>query len=498
MSTFDPTRRQLLKAAAWLPLASACGRLAFAGDGSAAKPAQASLVVHPERLGRTVSDSLTGFSYETQQLENPAFFSADNHALVRLFRELSPRGVLRIGGNSSDYTVWTAYRGEVPTQRTHKGGPQRPVMLKPEALHTLAGFLRATGWKLVFGVNLKIDVPAMAVELARAVREIVSDDLIAIQIGNEANNYEADYAAFDQAWTPYAKAIRGAGVPIAGPDTGANTDWVVEYAKRHGEENVFLSRHYYKEAAPKGSIADLLAGDAEFYSEVEQAMRAADASHLPFRLTEANSYYLGGRDGVSNVFASALWGADFMLAMAQRGVAGVHFHGGTLDSIEASLGRTADASTAASDQAARRDAVTSRYSAIAGDVSLGFQPRPLYYGMQLAQQFAGAQMVAADLLAAGANLTAYAATREHALLIALINKDAGRDATVSLSGLRARGTGRLMRLSAPALDSRRGVVFEHRADAAHAGHDMGVDAHGRCSVVLPRGSAALLRLDRFV
>ena len=498
MSTFDPTRRQLLKAAAWLPLASACGRLAFAGDGSAAKPAQASLVVHPERLGRTVSDSLTGFSYETQQLENPAFFSADNHALVRLFRELSPRGVLRIGGNSSDYTVWTAYRGEVPTQRTHKGGPQRPVMLKPEALHTLAGFLRATGWKLVFGVNLKIDVPAMAVELARAVREIVSDDLIAIQIGNEANNYEADYAAFDQAWTPYAKAIRAAGVPIAGPDTGANTDWVVEYAKRHGEENVFLSRHYYKEAAPKGSIADLLAGDAEFYSEVEQAMRAADAGHLPFRLTEANSYYLGGRDGVSNVFASALWGADFMLAMAQRGVAGIHFHGGTLDSIEASLGRTADASTAATDQAASRDAVTSRYSAIAGDVSLGFQPRPLYYGMQLAQQFAGAQMVAADLVAAGANLTAYAATREHALLIALINKDAGRDATVSLNGLRARGTGRLMRLSAPALDSRRGVVFEHCADAAHAGHDMAVDAHGRCSVVLPRGSAALLRLDRFV
>lgn len=498
MSTFDPTRRQLLKAAAWLPLASACGRLAFAGDGSAAKPAQASLVVHPERLGRTVSDSLTGFSYETQQLENPAFFSADNHALVRLFRELSPRGVLRIGGNSSDYTVWTAYRGEVPTQRTHKGGPQRPVMLKPEALHALAGFLRATGWKLVFGVNLKIGVPTMAVELAQAVRQIVGDDLIAIQIGNEANNYEADYDAFDQAWSPYAKVIRDAGVPIAGPDTGANTDWVIEYAKRHGEENIFLSRHYYKEAAPRGSIADLLAGDAGFYAEVEQAMQAADASHLPFRLTEANSYYLGGRDGVSNVFASALWGADFMLAMAQRGVAGIHFHGGTLDSIEASLGRTADASTTATDQAARRDAVTSRYSAIAGDVALGFQPRPLYYGMQLAQSFAGAQMLNADLDAAGANLTAYVARRGHALLVALINKDAGRDVAVSLSGLRGGGKGRLMRLSAPALDSRNGVVFENGTDPAQAGHSVTVDAHGRCSVVLPRGSAALMHLDRFV
>ncbi|WP_201314801.1 glycosyl hydrolase family 79 C-terminal domain-containing protein [Dyella sp. EPa41] len=498
MSTFDPTRRQLLKAAAWLPLASACGRLAFAGDVSPPGAAQVSLVVHPERLGRVVSDSLAGFSYETQQLENPAFFSADNHALVRLFRDLSPRGVLRIGGNSSDYTVWTAYRGEVPAQRTHKGGPQRPVLLKPEALHTLAGFLRATGWKLVFGVNLKIGVPAMAVELAQAVRQIVGENLIAIQIGNEANNYEADYGAFDQAWTPYAKAIRDAGVPIAGPDTGANTDWVIEYAKRHAGENVFLSRHYYKEAAPRGSIADLLAGDAGFHAEVEQAMQAADISHRPFRLTEANSYYLGGRDGVSNVFASALWGADFMLAMAQRGVAGVHFHGGTLDSIEASLGRTADASATATDQAARRDAVTSRYSAIAGDATLGFQARPLYYGMQLAQQFAGAQMVAADLDAAGVNLTAYAAMRGHALLIALINKDAGRDATVSLNGLRARGEGRLMRLRAPALDSRSGLVFEEGADAAHAGREVTVDARGRCSVVLPRGSAALLRLDRFV
>lgn len=498
MSTFDPTRRQLLKLAAWLPLASVCGRVVFAAEVSSPNAATASLVVHPQQLGRVVSDSLTGFSYETQQLENPAFFSADNQPLVRLFRELSPRGVLRIGGNSSDYTVWTAYRGDVPAQRTHKGGPQRPVILTPEALHALAGFLRATGWKLVFGVNLKIDVPAMAVELAQAVRQIIGDDLVAIQIGNEANNYEADYAAFDRAWTPFGTAIRTAGVPIAGPDTGANTDWVIEYAKRHGEENVFLSRHYYKEAAPRGSIADLLAGDADFYAEVEQAMQAADASRLPFRLTEANSYYLGGRDGVSNVFASALWGADFMLAMAQRGVAGIHFHGGTLDSIEASLGRKADSSATASDQAARRDAVTSRYSAIAGDVGIGFQPRPLYYGMQLAQQFAGAQMAAADLDAGGANLTAYAAIREHELLIALINKDAERDAMVSLRGLHGHGRGRLMRMSAPALGSRSGLVFENGADVAHAGRSVTVDAHGSCSVVLPRGSAALIRLDRFV
>lgn len=496
MSAHDQTRRQLLKAAALLPLAATCGGLArAAGRLSPGSLVPVRFAVQLERPGRVVSDTLAGLSYETGQLADPAFFSAGNHALVQLFRALSPHGVLRIGGNTSDYTVWSEHHCELPVQRTHKGGPQQPVVLRPEALHALAGFLRATGWKLVFGVNLKVGVPAMAVELSKAVKQIVGDDLLAIQIGNEANNYEADYAAFDAAWAPYATAIHETGVPIAGPDTGANTDWVIEYANRHGADNVFLSRHYYREAAPKGSIPDLLGGDAEFCAEIEQIMQAADAHHLPFRLTEANSYYLGGRDGVSNAFASALWGADFMLAMAQRGVAGIHFHGGTLESVEASLGRSADTATGAGDLSARRDAVTSRYSAIAGNVELGFQPRPLFYGMSLAQRFAGARMLHGQLDAGGVNLTAYAAQRDDTLLVALINKDTARDASVSLAGLNGYRKGRLMRLRAPALESRHDVVFESNADAGSA---VVVDTHGLCHVELPRGSAAWIRLLRSV
>lgn len=491
----DPTRRNLLKTLALLPLAAACSGLARATDQLSPKAtAQAGFAVQTERPGRLVSESLTGLSYETLQLADPAFFSADNHALVQLFRGLSPRGVLRIGGNTSDYTTWSGYRGELPVQQARKGGPQQPFVLQPEALQALAGFLRATGWKLVFGVNLKIGVPAMAVELGKAVQRIVGDDLLAIQIGNEANNYEASYAAFDAAWLPYAKAIRAAGVPIAGPDTGANTDWVIDYAQRHGKENVFLSRHYYREAAPKGSIPDLLGGDAAFLAEVEQIMQAADAARLPFHLTEANSYYFGGRDGVSNVFASALWGADFMLALAQRGVAGIQFHGGTLGSVEASLGRAAGTGANSAELSARRDAVTSRYSAIAGDVALGYQPRPLYYGMQLAQQFAGARMLPGQLDAPGCNLTAYAARCDDAVLLALINKDAARDVTVAVSGLRGCGKGQLMRMSAPSLSSRHGVVL----DDASSGQQVAVDAHGICHITLPRSSAATVQVNRLV
>lgn len=476
----DPTRRLLLKAAALLPLAAACDGWAA---GTRAAPVQASFALDPRQPGRRVDPGLASLSYETLELADPHFFSADNRGLVRLFREMNPHGVLRIGGNTSDDTVWGGYKGRMPSYVPRRHGKLlQPHVLKPEGLQALAGFVRATGWKLVFGVNLRIGSPEMAVDLARTVQRLVGDQLLAIQVGNEANNYFSGYADFERAWLPYARAIRAAGVPIAGPDTGANTDWVIEYAQRHASENVFLSRHYYREAAENGSIQDMLAGDPGFFREVEQIMRVADRCGLPFRISEGNSYYNGGRDGTSNVFASALWGADFMLALAQRGVAGMHFHGGTLLSVESSLGRLAKVATGG-DIVAQRAALASRYSAIAGSRALGYQPQPLYHGIALAQRFAGARMLPGRLDAGGARLAAYAAQRDGALLSALINKDAARDATVALRGLPPGAQGVLMRLHAPALDSRRGIVFEEAGQLA-------ADTGGICRIALPRGSAA--------
>ncbi|MEW9623821.1 glycosyl hydrolase family 79 C-terminal domain-containing protein [Rhodanobacter geophilus] len=480
----NKSRRNLLKAAALLPLAAVCDGLAWGADAPAG---QASYALDLGRPGRRVDPSLASLSYETLELSDPTFFAADNRGLVRLFREMNPHGVLRIGGNTSDDTVWGGYRGRMPAYVPRRHGRLlQPHVLQPEGLQALAGFVRATGWKLVFGVNLRIGSPEMALDLAQAVQRLVGDQLLAIQIGNEANNYEHDYAAFDAAWTPYAKALRAAGLPIAGPDTGANTDWVIEYARRHAGENVFLSRHYYREAAENGSIPDLLAGDPGFFREVEQIMQVADQYALPFRISEGNSYYNGGRDGTSNVFASALWGADFMLALAQRGVAGMHFHGGTLHSVESSLGRVAKVATGG-DIVAQRDAQASRYSAIAGNRALGYQPRPLFHGIALAQRFAGARMLPGRLDAGGVNLAAHAAKQGDAVLVALINKDAQHDVTVALGGLPHGAKGELLRLRAPSLDSRRDVSF------AADGH-VSADAGGACRITVPKGSAAWLRL----
>jgi hypothetical protein len=62
------------------------------------------------------------------------------------------------------------------------------------------------------------------------------------------------------------------------------------------------------------------------------------------------------------------------------------------------------------------------YSPITGDRSKGFTRQPLYYGMKLAQQFAGATMLESSLAAGSANVTAFAATKSNGLLLAVINK----------------------------------------------------------------------------
>src|SRR5579859_3700218 len=65
-----------------------------------------SLRVRAERGIGTMPLDFCGFSYESAQLADPTYFSGANRALVGQFRKLSSRGVLRLGGNLSDVTLW--------------------------------------------------------------------------------------------------------------------------------------------------------------------------------------------------------------------------------------------------------------------------------------------------------------------------------------------------------------------------------------------------------
>src|SRR3546814_17405085 len=103
------------------------------------------MIRRPPRSTRT--DPL--FPYTT--LFRSDSFTPSNKALIALFRELSPSGVLRIGGGSSEYTSYSEQdpTGPAPfevfgpdTSKTEKHGTVTTAL----ALRNLRGFLDATGW----------------------------------------------------------------------------------------------------------------------------------------------------------------------------------------------------------------------------------------------------------------------------------------------------------------------------------------------------------------
>src|SRR5882757_5885533 len=68
--------------------------------------APVTLTLRPDKPGAKVPESFIGLSYETQQLSDPSFFSPKNLGLIAMFRALTPKGVLRLGGNTSDVGWW--------------------------------------------------------------------------------------------------------------------------------------------------------------------------------------------------------------------------------------------------------------------------------------------------------------------------------------------------------------------------------------------------------
>jgi hypothetical protein len=97
-------RRDFLRLSAVASIAAFHQPLSF-GDSSPV--ASIRLTLRADRLGNKIGEDFTGLSYESAQLGNPHFFSGDNTQLAGFMRRLGASGVLRIGGNTSEYCYWT-------------------------------------------------------------------------------------------------------------------------------------------------------------------------------------------------------------------------------------------------------------------------------------------------------------------------------------------------------------------------------------------------------
>jgi Glycosyl hydrolase family 79 C-terminal beta domain len=316
-------------------------------------------------------------------------------------------------------------------------------------LKDLGGFLEATGWTLIWGLNLGTGSEAEAIAEAKSVLAAAGPRLLAFEIGNEPDLFgrakhrkpEYSYEDWIAEYRRYKAALREQfpRIPFAGPDAAGKTDWVTRFAADEGKDAALLTHHYYREGQnPTSTIEKLLGVDPKLQPQLSQLSAVSRSSGLPYRICEVNSFSGGGRPGVSDTMAGALWVLDYMFTLAANGCSGVNMETGVnhLDFI-------------------------SSYSPIGDDEQGHYSAKPEYYGM-LAFSLAGkGQLLSVEMDASLPDVKAYATQpNQKALAVVLINKGSRTSffdigVTNQMHGAQAS----VIRLTGPAIDAKSGITL---------------------------------------
>jgi hypothetical protein len=267
--------------------------------------------------------------------------------------------------------------------------------------------------------------------------------------------------------------------PFAGPDiAGGAVDWMDSFAHDEGGDIALLTAHHYitGQANPAATLEVMLQEEKKYQPVLAKFQAASQSIHVPWRMCETASFSGGGKAGVSDTFASALWALDYLFVLASYGCSGVNMETGVNH-----LGWV------------------SKYTPISDDLAGHHGAAPEYYGLLTFALAAKGEQIAADCDTGGINLTAYAAREASgAVSLAVINKDLGRDAVVEVTGIAPRHA-QIMRLSAPSLTATSGVSLGG-ATVNEDGKWNGGKADpvriagGRPQLDVPAGSAALITL----
>lgn len=300
---------------------------------------------------------------------NPAMFTAANAALVALYKRLGP-GVIAFAGNGTEVTSWV---------QNGPGGvfnlEQFTASCSPPDVDRVAGFLKATGWKALWGIAFNGTAsnasPQLAAAEAAYVAQAFGDSLYGIRFGNEPDLGGAYNGNYWQKWQSFAQACRTAvpGIKISGPACAENPPYQWDIQGRvlqtgsgpwtqpfvydaANPANYFngkslldqVAKHYYKAGAGPNATMDFLLNQPDdlLVSNILDPLAALAANpgignapggtfpplSLGARMDEAGTYFRGGQPGVSDAWGSALWTVYFSFLCAQRGLVGVNYWGG--------------------------------------------------------------------------------------------------------------------------------------------------------------------------
>ncbi|MDB5986098.1 MAG: hypothetical protein JWR16_1151 [Nevskia sp.] len=428
--------------------------------------------------GPALRSSFLGLSFESSLLTDASVFSVDNLALIALLRRLTPDGVLRIGGNSSEFGVWQRQPTALATPFEHA--------VMPADIDRLKGFVDACGWRVIYGLNLGHGEPERAADEAAYLVQRLGARLEALQIGNEPDLYyrnglrPKDYnvGAYIAEWRRYAQAIRAQtpAAPLAGPDVAYRPEWIEAFTQACGNEVLFVSDHYYAGGPandPDIGIATLFLSEREHYQRLRAVAQRNAQAGKPLRITESNSIYNGGKPNVSDTFGAALWAAQLLFQSCRDGITGINFHGGN----------------------------SGPYTPIARDAKTGaWTPQPLYYAMLLFAQATPATLIDA------ATQTGNTLLRTHGLIgddgklkLVLINESAALAIDLRVSAEQAFRRASALRLSASSMWSLSGITLGGSLVDSRAGwqpqpEKLAIDG-GAAYLTLSPASAMLVSFD---
>lgn len=482
--------------------------------------AEVTLELSTKATGPHMPADFVGLSYEVQQLANPSFFAASNIGLIRQFKALAPRGVVRLGGNTSEFAWWKATPGspepEHPQTRVVEGEPKpQYYAVTPEAVRNLAGFLKATGWTCLYGIGMGTNTPESAAEEAAFVSKTLGASLQYFQIGNEVDLFGRHLRdpktwsakTYLEEWLALARAVtsRVSGAKFGMPDVASGVAWLAEIADlwpsiKNPPQVTTLTHHYYfggPATNPDINIPNLLkpATMTRVQKTADAATAAANKMGVRVRMTEGNTCYRGGKPGVSDVFAAALWSADYALLLASNNYCGINLHGGTGKSVANSVGGSLPGDILLQEKGESPDQIATHphpfYTPIATFGS-EYVMEPVAYGLKFAGELSGASFLKGDftsqIQATGVGATAYAAILPSGhLVVIILNKDAEKNVKVRLDF----GTGRIgavetKMLHAQSLDSREAHITRSP--------EHGLLQDGKYTVTVPHATGACLTL----
>jgi hypothetical protein len=444
---------------------------------AALRPVSAVVSVAAGARRTAVPRSYLGLSTEYWALP---VWSGEMPLLERTLSLVSVRGdgplMLRVGGDSADHTFWDPTSAALPAWA---------FSLAPKWLGQARALVRRLGVRLILDLNLITDTPDAAAQWARAATSALPPHSIdAFEVGNEpdvysradwlaitadrgldghvagrvsggrgtevslpaaltARDYVRDFRAYAAALDQAAPQVTLAGPALANPIH--HRRWVTTLINGAQRSLGMVTVHRYPYTGCPGrrstrgyaTIARVLSPTAAtgMAAGLRPLVDDAHDAGLPLRLTELNSVNCGGRAGVSDAFATALWAPDALFALLRAGVDGVNLH-------------------------IRASTVNAPFALGPG----GLQARPLLYGLILFARTLGpdAQLVTLrSRLSRAADVAAWAVrVGRDTLHVLLINKS-GRGERASLR-LPAIGRAEVQRLLAPSARARSGVTLGGR------------------------------------